>query len=138
VSRPATRSIEPFPTRHARSSGLLIVCSETYPPFDFDTSMGDNGAYLPLRLALLALPESVPRSVALNLFTTIPHYIVLMIYLVAAAMVVAVGWFAVLFTGAWPHGMRDFLVQVSNYYYRIWTYITMVDNNSPKFGLPSV
>lgn len=37
-----------------------------------------------------------------------------------------------------PHGMRDFLVQVSNYYHRIWTYITMVDNNSPKFGLPSV
>ncbi len=25
-----------------------------------------------------------------------------------------IGWFAVLFTGAWPQGMRGFLVQVSN------------------------
>ena len=122
---------------NARSTAFLIGYSETYPPFDFDTSTVDDNAYPPVRLALPALSESVSRSAALNLFKAIPHYVVLMIYFVGAAVVAVVGWFAVLFTGAWPRGMRDFLVRVSNYYYRIWTYITMVDNDYPKFGLPS-
>ena len=33
--------------------------------------------------------------------------------------------------------MRDFLVRVSNYYYRVWTYVTMVENEYPPFGLPA-
>ena len=65
----------------------------------------------------------------------IPHYVVLMVFLVGAALVAVVGWFAVVFTGAWPHGLRAFLVRVSNYQYRIWTYVTMVDNAYPTFGL---
>ncbi len=119
----------------ARASGFLLGYSETYPPFDFDTGTSDNNAYRPVRLSLPAVPESVPRSAALNVLKAIPHYIVLMVFFAAAAVVAVIGWFAVLFTGAWPHGMRDFIVRVSNYYYRVWTYITMVENDYPKFGL---
>ncbi len=122
---------------NARAGGFLIGYSETYPPFDFSTNTTDNNAYPPVRLALPSVPEVVPRSAALNVIKAIPHYIVLMIYFIGAAVVAVIGWFAVLFTGAWPHGMRDFLVRVGNYYYRLWTYITMVDNEYPKFGLPS-
>ncbi len=122
---------------NARATGFLIGYSETFPPFDFSTDTADNNAYPPLRLALPAVPESVPRSAALNLFKAIPHYIVLMVFLFGAAVVAVIGWFAVLFTGAWPPGMRSFLVRVNNYYYRVWTYITMVENDYPTFGLPS-
>ena len=122
---------------NARAGGFLFGFSETYPPFDFNTSTADNGAYPPVRLALPPVPESVPRSAALNVLKAIPHYIVLMIYFVGAAVVAVIGWFAVLFTGTWPRGMRDFLVRVSNYYYRVWTYVTMVDNVYPKFGASS-
>lgn len=122
----------------ARAVGFLIGFSETYPPFDFATTPGDNQAYRPVRLNLPAVPEAVPRSAALNIFAAIPHYIVLMIYFIGAVVVALIGWFAVLFTGAWPQGMRDFLVRVSNYYYRVWTYVTMVENDYPKFGLPAV
>ena len=62
----------------------------------------------------VAVPESVSRSAALNVLKAIPHYIVLMVYFVGAAVVALVGWFAVRFTAAWPQGMRGFLVQVSN------------------------
>ena len=82
------------------------------------------------------MPESVPRSAALNLLKAIPHYIVLIVFFVGAVVVAVIGWFAVLFTGRWPQGMRAFLVRVRNYYYRIWTYVTMVDNVYPPFGLP--
>jgi hypothetical protein len=39
--------------------------------------------------------------------------------------------------GSWPEGMRGFLVRVSNFYYRVWTYVTMVENEYPGFGLPA-
>ena len=120
---------------NARASGFLVGFSETYPPFDFSTSPADNNAYAPVRLELPAVPQSVPRSAALNVFKAIPHFIVLLVFFIGAAAVAVIGWFAVLFTGAWPTGMRDFLVRVSNYQYRIWTYVAMVDNEYPKFGL---
>jgi len=59
------------------------------------------------------------------------------VYFIGAVVVAIIGWFAVLFTGKWPQGMRGFLVRVSNYYYRVWTYVTMVENKYPKFGLPA-
>ncbi len=121
---------------NTRANGFLLGYSETYPPFDFATTTGDNGAYPQVRLDLPGVPESVRRSAALNVLKAIPHYVVLMIFFIGAAAVAILGWFAVLFTGAWPKGMRDFLVRVSNYYYRVWTYVAMVDNAYPKFGLP--
>ena len=119
-----------------RATGFLYGYSELYPPFDFDTSAGGNAAYPPVRLALPDVPEPVSRKAALNVLLAIPHYVVLFVYFLGAAVVAIVGWFAVLFTGAWPRGMRDFLVRVSNYSFRVWAYVTMVDNAYPKFGLP--
>ena len=122
---------------NARAGGFLVGFSETYPPFDFTNDTADNNAYPPIRLNLPDVPSSVPRSAALNVFKAIPHYIVLMVYFISAAVVALIGWFAVLFTGAWPHGMRNYLVRVNNYYFRLWTYITMVENDYPRFGLPT-
>ena len=122
---------------NARASGFLLGYSETYAPFDFDTTTGGDNAYPPVRLALPAVPASVPRKAALNVLLAIPLYIVMMVYFFGAAAVALVGWFAVLFTGSWPEGMRGFLVRVSNFYYRVWTYVTMVENEYPDFGLPA-
>ncbi|MBI1844132.1 MAG: DUF4389 domain-containing protein, partial [Actinobacteria bacterium] len=119
---------------NARAGGFLVGWSQAYPPFEFSTGAVDNNGYPAVRLNLPAAPESASRSAGLNVLKAIPHYVVLMIFLIGAAVAAVIGWFAVLFTGAWPHGMRDFLVQVNNYQYRIWTYVTMVDNNYPRFG----
>ncbi len=121
---------------NARATGFLVGWSQTYAPFEFTTDPSDNNSYPAVRLNLPAVPESVPRSAALNVLKAIPHFILLMIYFIGAAVVAIISWFAVLFTGVWPQGMRAFLVRVSNYQYRIWTYVTMVDNDYPKFGLP--
>lgn len=72
---------------------------------------------------------------ALNWILAFPHYIVMAVYGIAAMFVLVIGWFAVLFTGAWPHGMRDFLVKFGNYYMRIWVYVAMVETKYPKFGI---
>lgn len=122
---------------NTRAGGFLVGFSEIYPPFEFSTSTQDGNGYPPIRLNLPAVPESAPRSSALNLFAAIPHYIVLAVFFIACAVVAVIGWFAVLFTGTWPKGMRGFLVRVNNYWYRVWAYVTMVQNDYPKFGLPS-
>ena len=122
----------------ARAGGFLLGYSEIYPPFDFNADTSDNNAYPPVRLNLPSVPASVPRSAALNVLKAIPLYIVLAVYAIGAAVVAVIGWFAVLFTGSWPQGMRDFLVRVANFYYRVWTYVTMIDNSYPSFSLPPV
>jgi hypothetical protein len=119
----------------SRATSYLVGFSETYPPFDFHTGGADNGAYPPVTLNLPEPPETGSRKLALNVLLAIPHYIMIMIYAVAAFAVAVVSWFAVLFTGAWPQGMRDFLVRVNNYYYRVWLYAVMVETEYPKFGL---
>jgi hypothetical protein len=122
---------------NTRAGGFLVGWTETYPPFEFSTDTADDHHYPAVRLNLPSVPESVPRSAAFNLFLAIPHYLVLIVFFIAAFVVAVIGWFAVLFTGRWPAGLRAFLVRVSNYQYRVWTYATMVENDYPKFGLPA-
>jgi hypothetical protein len=122
---------------NARAGGFLIGYSETYPPFDFTAGAVDNDGYPPIRLTLPESPPEVRRTAAFNVILAIPLYLVAVVYSIGAAVVGIIGWFAVLFTGEWPRGMRDFLVRVSNFYYRVWTYITMVENDYPPFSLPA-
>lgn len=119
----------------SRATGYLVGFSETFPPFDFRAGGADNEAYTPVRLNLPEPPATGSRKLALNVLLAIPHYVVLFLYAIAAVVVAVIGWFAVLFTGRWPQGMRDFLVRVSNYHYRVWLYATMVHTAYPKFGL---
>lgn len=120
----------------ARASAFLFGFSEQYPPFDFTQGHADNGLYPQVRLELPAVPpEDPPRSAALNVFLAIPHYIVIALIGIAAVVMTVIAWFAVLFTGTWPQGMRDFLVRYANYYFRVWAYVAMVRPGYPGFGL---
>jgi len=122
---------------NVRANSFLVGYSQVYPPYDFTTDTSDNDAYPPVHLSLPDVPAATPRSAALNVFKAIPHFVVLLLFFIAAAVVALVAWFAVLFTGRWPQGMRRFLVRVANYYFRVWTYVAMVDNTYPRFALPS-
>lgn len=119
----------------ARATGFLVGFSERFPPFDFRTGGEDNDAYLPVTLNVPEPPETASRKLALNFLLAIPHYVALFVYFVAAFAVAVGGWFAVLFTGRWPVGMRRFLVRVNNYYYRVWLYAAMVTKEYPAFGI---
>jgi len=119
----------------ARATGFLLGFSQESPPFDFRFGGIDNDAYPPITLNLPDPPETASRRLALNAVLAIPHYAVLAVLAGAAIVVAVVAWFAVLFTGAWPIGLRNFLVRVNNYYFRVWLYATMVDPRYPKFRL---
>ena len=124
-----------FERYNHRSRSFLVGFSGQYAPFDFDMGSADNGAYPPIKVNLPEVPESTPRTAALNFLLAIPHYIVLLIIAIAVFIVLIIGWFAVLATGAWPRTMRDFLVRFTNYWLRVWAYVTMVHTSYPRFGL---
>ena len=122
---------------NARATGFLLGYTEQYAPFDFDMGTTDNGVFPPIRLDLPEPLEEVDRTKALNVFLAIPHYLVFMLFGIGAFVALVVAWFAVLFTGRWPEGLRAFVIRVANYYYRIWAYVVMAENEYPRFGLPA-
>jgi hypothetical protein len=66
----------------------------------------------------------------------IPHYIVLVFLYIAAAVVVIIAWFTVLFTGSYPRGMFDFVVGVLRWSLRVAAYaFLLVTDRYPPFSL---
>ena len=83
---------------------------EDYPPFDFALSSDDDGTE-PHTSLRLAYPEHLQRwQPPYKWFLAIPQYFVLAGLAIAAALGIIAGFFAVIFTGEYPEGIRGFLV----------------------------
>jgi Domain of unknown function (DUF4389) len=84
----------------------------------------------------LTYPESLNRWKPLyKWFLAIPHYVVLIGLMVAAAFVVIVAVFAVVFSGKYPVGLRNFLVGISRYNLRLQAYAGLLNGQYPPFTL---
>jgi hypothetical protein len=109
---------------------------EEYPPFNYDTSSPDPGDVLRVRVDLQ--PELQNRNrvtVGFRLILAIPSAIVLVALWIAAAVIVIIGFFAVLFTGRWPQGMRKFVLNVIRYQLRFEAYLALLTDRYPPFTL---
>ena len=66
----------------------------------------------------------------------IPHYIVLVFLWIAALVAVIAAWFAILFTGRYPHGIFDFVEGVLRWTQRVMAYsFLLVTDRYPPFSL---
>ncbi len=65
----------------------------------------------------------------------IPHIIVLAFLYIAVWFVLLITFFAVLFTGKWPEGMRDFTVGVMRWHTRVNGYLLFLTDAYPPFSL---
>jgi hypothetical protein len=109
---------------------------EEYPPFGFATSSPDPGDVPRLRIDVRPELENRNRlTVAFRLILAIPHAIVLVGLFIASLVVFVIGFFAVLFTGRWPEGMRNFVVNVMRYQLRFETYLSLLVDAYPPFAL---
>jgi hypothetical protein len=71
-------------------------------------------------------------------FLAIPHFIVLIFLDIAAIVVVAVAWFAILFTGRYPRGIFDFVQGVIRWHNRVTAYaLVLITDRYPPFSLAS-
>jgi hypothetical protein len=118
----------------ARAFSYALFTRESYPPFDFTMSETDPGND--------ALGLSIDRPAKVNRWLplvkwllAVPHYIMLVIYGVGVIVVAIITFFAVLFTGRYPSGMRDYVVKVFRYAERVSAYIMFMRDEYPKFSL---
>jgi hypothetical protein len=142
----------------AVATALMIVFRQRYPRwwFDFARELSRFAARVGAYLALLTdkYPSTVEeQSVHLALdypdverdlnrwlplvkwLLAIPHYVVLVVLAIAAALAVIVAWFAILFTGHYPRRLFDFVVGVGRWALRVQAYaFLLVTDRYPPFS----
>jgi bacteriorhodopsin len=118
-----------------RAVSYALFLHVDYPPFSFTADAADDGAE-PHTALSLTYPGELNRWKPLyKWFLAIPHYVVALALAVAAAGAVVVGFFAVLFTGQFPLGPRDFIVKAWRYGLRVQAYVGLLTDQYPPFAL---
>ena len=109
--------------------------TDQYPPFDFDTSPADPGR---TQTSVSFSPALEGRNRLTALFrpiTVIPAYIFSLIIVVISTVCLLLGFFAVLFTGRWPDGLRRFVVASHLVNLRYFTYGLLLTDEYPPFSI---
>jgi len=118
-----------------RAMSYAFFMHEDYPPFDFVPSSDDDGVE-PHTSLRLVYPERLQRWKPLyKWFLAIPQYVVLVGLFVAAVVGIVAGFFAVLVSGEYPEGIRDFLVDAFRYALRVEAYVGFLTDQYPPFRL---
>ncbi len=107
-----------------------------YPPFTFDMTSNDPGDDPRLRVEIR--PELSDRNrltTGFRFLLAIPQLVVVAVLLFAAAVCLLIAFFAVLFTGRWPDGLRDFVLNVNRYWLRVQAYTLLLTDQYPPFAL---
>ena len=108
---------------------------DQYPPFDFDTSPADAGRSQTSVSFSPSLEGRNRLTVLLRPITVIPAYIFNLIIVVIATVCIILGFFAVLFTGRWPDGLRRFVVGSHLVSLRYFTYGLLLTDEYPPFSI---
>jgi Domain of unknown function (DUF4389) len=106
---------------------------EEYPPFTFATATSDPGDDPRVRVDVQPQLTDRNRLTAFfRIILVIPQAIVLVVLTFAAGVVTFI---AVLFTGSWPTGMRDFVINVDRWSLRVQAYFLLLTDEYPPFTL---
>lgn len=118
-----------------RAISYALFLHEDYPPFDFAAAAEDDRLEPHTRLSI-SYPQDLGRWKPLyKWLLAVPHYFVMVALAVAGVFACLVGFFAVLFTGAYPHGIRNFLVAMYRYGLRVQAYAGLLTDQYPPFRL---
>jgi hypothetical protein len=118
-----------------RAYSYTFWMRESYPPFEFDMTGADPGGD-PIRLDIRPQLEDRNRlTVALRFIWIIPILLFTALVAIAAWFAVIGAFFAVLFTGRWPEGLRTFVVGTSRLVSRVNAYAYLVVDDYPPFAL---
>lgn len=117
-----------------RVASYVLWMRSGYPPFDF-TPMSDDTGGDPASLSV-DHAEQLNRWLPLvKWFLAIPHLIVLVFLYVAGFFVGFFAFFAVLFTGRYPPGGREFLVGINRWKLRVLAYAVFLRDEYPPFSM---
>ncbi len=141
------------------ATGLMILFRQRYPRWWFDFNLELNRFTARVSAYLFLLTDTYPstedeQSVHLDLkypdvkkdlnrwlplvkwFLAIPHYFVLMLLVLVAELATIIAWFSILFTGAYPKELFDFVVGVGRWGLRVSAYAFLLTTDKyPPFSL---
>ena len=107
---------------------------EDYPPFDFTTSAADPGGSPVTVVVEPALENRNRLTVGLRIIWAIP----VILYAIVIGIVGIICWFlsffAVLFTGKWPDGLRSWVMKMLRVSVRAEAYIMLLTDEYPPFS----
>jgi len=120
-----------------RSTSYALFLHEQYPPFDFQPGSDDDGAASNTTVNF-TYPDEMSRWKPLyKWLLAVPHYVVVLALAVASIFVILFGFVAVVVTGTYPIGARDFLVGVYRYGLRVQAYVGLLTDVYPPFTVRS-
>lgn len=120
---------------NARAWSYALWLREPYPPFEFTMTPEDPGGD-PVQVHFSPAYEARNRlTVGLRIIWAIPAVLFAVVLWLAATVVVLVSFFAVLFTGNYPAGMRNFVVGSARYFTRLSAYTCLLTDEYPPFAL---
>lgn len=109
--------------------------TDQYPPFAFDAVNDDPGGH-PTSLSISPDLEGRNRLTCFfRIILMIPALIFLLIIAIIATICSILGFFAVLFTGRWPEGLRNFVVANLRISARFGAYASFLTDQYPPFSL---
>lgn len=119
----------------ARAYSYVGFLREPYPAFEFSMTPADP-ANDPVKVDLQAVTEDRNRlSVGLRIIYAIPAIIVGAVLGIAAWVCYVIAFFAILFTGRWPSGLRAFVIRVARFYVRLQSYLYLLNDVWPPLSL---
>ncbi len=106
---------------------------DSYPPFDFTMSASEPGG-TPVDFAITPALENRNRlTVGLRFLWVIPALLFSFVISLVGAICWFLGFFAVLFTGSWPTGLRDWVMNMQRVSIRTNAYAYMLTDEYPPF-----
>jgi hypothetical protein len=110
-------------------SAYTGLMRDEYPPFSWEP-----GLY-PVTFEI-EYPENLNRWLPLvKWILAFPHYVVLFALFIAAAVVLLIAFFAILFTTRFPPGLFEFNVGVLRWWQRVNAYVYFMRDEYPPFSL---
>jgi hypothetical protein len=118
----------------ARTYSYVLWLREPYPAFDFSMTPADPGGDA-VRVDLRPQLDDRNRlTVGLRFLWVIPIALFAAVVGLAAMFVVFAAFFAVLFTGRWPEGMRRFVLGTGRLGIRVSAYSYLLVDDYPPFS----
>jgi hypothetical protein len=121
---------------NVRAVSYALWLRESYPAFDFTMTGADPGGD-PVRVDIVPASENRNRlTVALRFLWIVPAALFGFVLSIAACVVSFVAFFAVLFSGTYPAGLRDFMVRSGRFFVRLSAYGYLLTDEYPGLELP--
>jgi hypothetical protein len=119
-----------YTTRAELYAGFL---HDQYPPFEF-TMTADEPGGTPVELVVTPALENRNRvTVGLRFIWVIPALLFTLLIAIVGLLCWLLGFFAVLLTGGWPEGLRDWVMKLQRVGLRVNAYMLLLTDEYPPF-----